>query len=76
MKQTVLRETLQVDENNQLHISIPAEMGGKVEIIIFSSDSSKQALPDDEIVMTQVVDDSGGFNNVLHSSEEDCWDDL
>ena len=34
MQQTVLRETLRVDVNHQLHISIPADMGNDFEVII------------------------------------------
>ena len=34
MKQAVLREILCVDENHQLHISVPAEMGNEFEVIV------------------------------------------
>jgi len=75
MKQTVLRETLHVDENNQLHIRIPVEMGEQVEVIIFSSKPPKQALPD-STTMVGIMGDNGVSTNVLDSSEEDCWNDL
>lgn len=34
MKQAVLRETLCVDANHQLHINVPAEMGDEFEVIV------------------------------------------
>lgn len=34
MKQAVLRETLRVDANRQLHISVPADMGNEFEVIV------------------------------------------
>lgn len=36
MKQIVLRETLHVDENHQLHISVPADLGTEFEVIVLS----------------------------------------
>lgn len=35
MKQAVLRETLRVDANRQLHINVPADMGDEFEVIVF-----------------------------------------
>ena len=34
MKQAVLRETLCVDANHQLHINVPADMGDEFEVIV------------------------------------------
>ena len=34
MRQAVLRETLCVDANHQLHIDVPAEMGNEFEVIV------------------------------------------
>lgn len=34
MRQAVLRETLRVDVNHQLHISVPADMGTEFEVIV------------------------------------------
>ena len=34
MKQAVLREILCVDENHQLHINVPADMGSEFEVIV------------------------------------------
>ncbi len=34
MKQAVLRETLHVDANHQLHINVPADMGDEFEVIV------------------------------------------
>ncbi|MEI7995902.1 MAG: hypothetical protein WCH01_13470 [Methylococcaceae bacterium] len=34
MRQAVLRETLRVDINHQLHINVPADMGNEFEVIV------------------------------------------
>lgn len=34
MKQAVLRETLHVDANHQIHINVPADMGDEFEVIV------------------------------------------
>ena len=34
MRQAILRETLQVDANHQLHINVPADMGNEFEVIV------------------------------------------
>jgi len=34
MRQAVLRETLHIDVNRQLHISVPADMGNEFEVIV------------------------------------------
>jgi len=34
MKQKVIREIVRVDENHQLHIDVPADMGDEFEIIL------------------------------------------
>lgn len=34
MRQAVLRETLHVDANHQLHINVPADMGNEFEVIV------------------------------------------
>jgi hypothetical protein len=34
MRQAVLRETLCVDANRQIHIDIPADMGDQFEVIV------------------------------------------
>ncbi|MGZ8173658.1 MULTISPECIES: hypothetical protein [Methylobacter] len=34
MRQAVLRETLHIDVNHQLHISVPADMGNEFEVIV------------------------------------------
>ena len=57
MTQAVLKETLHVDKNNQLHINIPAEMGEEVEVIIFPSIAAKKTMPDDSINMARIMDE-------------------
>jgi hypothetical protein len=35
MKRAVLRKTMQVDGNRQLHINVPADLGDEFEVIVF-----------------------------------------
>jgi len=76
MTQSILKETLLVDKNNQLHIKIPAEMGEEVEVIIYPRVSAKKTISDNSINMALIMDESGFAENILNSSEEDCWNDL
>ena len=49
MKQAVLIETVQVDVNYQLHISVPADMGTEFEVIVIPLKSKAlDNLNDDE----------------------------
>lgn len=49
MKQSVLRETLCVDANHQLHIDVPADMGNEFEVIVFPVRSNvAEVLSEDE----------------------------
>lgn len=75
MALSVLKETLHVDKNHQLHINIPVEMGEEVEVIVFSSTGVKNTTSDN-IDMARVFDESGFAKNILSSIEEDCWNDL
>jgi hypothetical protein len=43
MKHAVLVKELQVDENHQLHINIPPDMGRDVKVIVFSK--NQQNMP-------------------------------
>lgn len=53
MKQNILRETLRVDANRQLHINIPADMGDEFDVIVLpvSPQSVRNKLSDDELFM-------------------------
>jgi hypothetical protein len=76
MRQAVIRETLRVDANHQLHISVPADMGDEFEVIVFPRSSSKFAAQQESSAMAQLMDESGFAKNILNSTEEDCWNDL
>ena len=71
MKQAVLRETLCVDANHQLHISVPAEMGDEFEVIVLPvrSDTVKVPSADDQFMLA-------AYSAVIESdSEEDAvWE--
>jgi hypothetical protein len=52
MRQAILRETLRVDVNHQLHISVPADMGDEFEVIVLPIQSKVlDKLNDDERFM-------------------------
>jgi len=52
MRQAVLRETLCVDANHQLHIDVPAEMGNEFEVIVLPIQSKAlDELNDDDQFM-------------------------
>ncbi|MDP1679929.1 MAG: hypothetical protein Q8L02_07455 [Candidatus Nitrotoga sp.] len=52
MKQSVLRETLCVDANHQLHINVPANMGDEFEVIVLPvrSKAVKELSDDDQFM--------------------------
>lgn len=75
MAQPILKDTLIVDKQHQVHINIPAEMGDKVDIIVFSSKAVEEERQD-SINMACIFDESGFAKNILNSKEEDCWNDL
>ena len=52
MRQAVLRETLHVDANHQLHIDVPADMGEEFEVIVLPIQSKAlDELNDDDQFM-------------------------
>lgn len=75
MTHPVLKDTLHVDESHQLHITIPAEMGSKVDVIVFPSVTPEKNVSD-SIDMARIFDESGFAKDILNSTEEDCWNDL
>lgn len=71
MKQAVLRETLRVDANHQLHINVPADMGDEFEVIVFPIRSKTlDGLNDDDQFML------AAYSAVIESNlEEDAiWE--
>jgi len=71
MKQAVLRETMRIDENHQLHINVPTDMGDEFEVIV---------LPVRSKIPHELSDDSqfmlAAYAAVIESdSEEDAiWE--
>jgi hypothetical protein len=71
MKQAVLRETLCVDANHQLHINVPADMGDEFEVIVLPVRAKAvEGLNDDDQFML------AAYSAVIESnSEEDAvWE--
>lgn len=63
MRQAVLRETLCVDANHQLHINVPADMGDEFEVIVLSAraKSEKKLSDEDQFMLaaySSVVDNN------------------
>lgn len=71
MKQAILRETLFVDANHQLHINVPAEMGDEFEVIVLPvrSKTAKGLSDDDQFMLA-------AYSAVIESdTEEDAiWE--
>lgn len=66
MKQAVLRETLSVDANHQLHINVPADMGDKFEVIVLPVRvNTVEKLNDDEQFML------AAYSAVIDSNQEE-----
>ena len=66
MKQAVLRETLRVDANHQLHINVPADMGDEFEVIVFPIQSKTlDGLNDDDQFML------AAYSAVIESNPEE-----
>lgn len=66
MKQAVLRETLCVDANHQLHIDVPAEMGDELEVIVLPirSDAVKEPSDDGQFMLA-------AYSAIIESSSEE-----
>ena len=45
MKPAVLRQTLRVDANHQLHINVPTEMGDEIEVTVCQANQFGQNSP-------------------------------
>ncbi|MHB1677555.1 MAG: hypothetical protein ACYCSS_08495 [Sulfuriferula sp.] len=76
MKQAILRESLVVDANHQLHIDVPADMGNEFEVFVIPRASFKGIMPTESLIMPHLIDESGFVQSMLQSTEEDCWNDL
>lgn len=68
MKQKVIREIVHVDENHQLHIDVPFDMGDEFEIIL---------MPLRPKAETDVLSDEDRFNLAAYSAviDEDPEED-
>lgn len=66
MKQAVIRETLCVDANRQLHINIPADMGDEFEVIVLPicANAANQLSEDDQFMLA-------AYSAVIESSSEE-----
>lgn len=71
MKQVVLTETLIVDDNRQLHIKIPDDMGDEFEVILIPTQKKPSILPtNEEQFMLSVYS-----NSIEMDNEEDAiWE--
>ena len=72
----VLRKYLTADANHTIHLVLPSEMSGEVEVVVFPRTSSQAAAQQESLAMAALMDESGFSKNVLNSAQEDCWNDL
>ena len=71
MRQAVLRETLHVDANHQLHINVPADMGNEFEVIVLPLGAkTANGLNDDDQFML------AAYSEVIESDpkEDAVWE--
>lgn len=73
---TIFRQHLIADANHTIHLVLPPEMGGEVDVIVIPRSSSKGAMSQESLEMAQLMDESGFATKILNSVEEDCWNDL
>lgn len=70
MKQAILRERLCVDDNHQLHINVPADMGDEFEVIVLPvRTKAENELSDDDQFMLAAY--SAVIEN--NSDEDAIW---
>ena len=72
----IFRQHFKADVNRMIHLSLPPEMGDEVEVIVLPRKSLNGEMPQESLLMAQMIDDSGFAKNILNSAEEDCWNDL
>jgi len=72
----VFRQHIKADANHMIHLTLPLEMSEEVEIIVIARSSSNTEMPQESLLMAQIMDESGFAKNILNSVEEDCWNDL
>ncbi len=59
----------EVTEDGYLHVRVPEEMGGKVELTIVR-------LEDNSTYYMKLQEQSGFVNSILASTAEDVWNEL
>lgn len=70
----VLRKHLTADSSHTIHMMLPPEMGSEVDVIVLPRVAGQ--VPQESLMMAQLMDESGFAQNILNSVEEDCWNDL
>jgi len=72
----ILHEYLTADANHTIHLVLPSEMSGEVEIVVFPRASSQTSAQQESLALAVLMDESGFSKKVLNSPQEDCWNDL
>lgn len=73
MSQPTLRRVATPDANHAIHIQLPPEITGPVQVFILPADP---AMSEESLLAARLMDESGFAQQVLNAPEEDCWNEL
>jgi hypothetical protein len=76
MSTIALRQFVTADASQIIHIKLPPEISGRVEVIILPVSDKPALIPDESLAQAKLMDESGFSRSVLNDPEEDCWNDL
>jgi hypothetical protein len=71
-----LRQFVTADASHTIHVKLPPEISGRVEVIVMSASDGKADIPEESLVQAKLMDESGFARNVLNNPDEDCWNEL
>ena len=70
----LLRQHLKAGANRMIEIEIPEHLGDMVDILIFPSGTSPAST--ESLAAMKLFEETAFARDVLHSQEEECWNDL
>ena len=76
MSTIALRQFVTADASHTIHVKLPPEISGRVEVIVMSASDGKADIPEESLVQAKLMDESGFARNVLNNPDEDCWNEL
>lgn len=76
MSTIALRQFVTADSSHTIHVKLPPEISGRVEVIILTPADRQSDISEESLVQAKLMDESGFAKNVLSNPEEDCWNVL